>query len=474
MEINEPFQVASIIEKLPPQWKDFKNYLKHKHKELKLEDLIVRLRIEEDNRNTETKSHKKIMKTEAKKNLAESSMSHNRKRLHDGKQKEKAKKFQESCYKCGKPNHMARDCRLSNKNNKNQKPKQTNMVEERKRYVFHLRHRWRYKVVHGKLATSDVVGVGNVVLKMTSGKEMTLKNVLHVPDIRRNLISGSLLSKEWFRLVFESDKFVLTKSGVFFGKGYQDSGLFKLNVMNVILPEAKNKIIGSAYLTESYDLWHERLGHEGTIMESRNAVFFEDIFPCKERKEISSNKKTYENTIETPQTNEEPRRSKRVRVEKSFGPDFLIYILDNESRTLQEALSNLEAPFWKEAIQKEIDSIMHNNTWELVDLPPGCIPLGSKWILKRKYKEDESIDKYKARLVVQGFKQKERYDFFDTYSSVSRITFIRVLIAISALHDIEIHQMDVKTTFLNEELEEKIYIKQPEGFIVPEKKTKGV
>ncbi|XP_073138498.1 uncharacterized protein [Henckelia pumila] len=55
MEINEPFQVASIIEKLPPHWKDFKNYLKHKRKELKLEDLIVRLRIEEDNRNTETK-----------------------------------------------------------------------------------------------------------------------------------------------------------------------------------------------------------------------------------------------------------------------------------------------------------------------------------------------------------------------------------------------------------------------------------
>ncbi|XP_073120783.1 uncharacterized protein [Henckelia pumila] len=101
MEINEPFQVASIIEKLPPMWKNFKNYLKHKRKELKLEDLIVRLRIEEDNRNTETKSHKK-METEAKANLAESSTSHKMKRPHDGKQKGKAKKFQGSCYNCGK------------------------------------------------------------------------------------------------------------------------------------------------------------------------------------------------------------------------------------------------------------------------------------------------------------------------------------------------------------------------------------
>ncbi|XP_073122037.1 uncharacterized protein [Henckelia pumila] len=110
MEINEPFQVASIIEKLPPLWKDFKNYLKHKRKELKLEDLIVRLRIEEDNRNTEAKSHKKMMETEAKANLTESSMSKKRKRPHDGKQKRKAKKFQGKCYNCGKPNHMARDC----------------------------------------------------------------------------------------------------------------------------------------------------------------------------------------------------------------------------------------------------------------------------------------------------------------------------------------------------------------------------
>ncbi|XP_073138139.1 uncharacterized protein [Henckelia pumila] len=133
MEINEPFQVASIIEKLPPLWKDFKNYLKHKCKELKLEDLIVRLRIEEDNRNTEAKSNKNknLMETEAKVNLAKSSMSQKRKRPMMERKKGKAKKFQGSCYNCGKPNHMARNCRLPKKNNKNQKPRQVNMVQER-------------------------------------------------------------------------------------------------------------------------------------------------------------------------------------------------------------------------------------------------------------------------------------------------------------------------------------------------------
>ena len=82
-----------------------------------------------------------------------------------------------------------------------------------------------------------------------------------------------------------------------------------------------------------------------------------------------------------------------------------------------------------------------------MDLPPGSKPLGYKWIFKRKLKPDGSIDKYNGRLVVKGDKQKEGMDYFDTYSPVTRITSIRMLIAIAALHNLEIHQMDVKTTF---------------------------
>ena len=87
-------------------------------------------------------------------------------------------------------------------------------------------------------------------------------------------------------------------------------------------------------------------------------------------------------------------------------------------------------------------------------------------------KPDGTIDKYKARLVVKGYRQKEGLDYFDTYSLVTRITSIRMLIALAAVHDLKIHQMDVKTTFLNGELEDEIYIEQPEGFIVPGKEKK--
>ena len=87
-------------------------------------------------------------------------------------------------------------------------------------------------------------------------------------------------------------------------------------------------------------------------------------------------------------------------------------------------------------------------------------------------KPDGTIDKYKARLVVKGYRQKEGLDYFDTYSPVTRITSIRMLIALAAVHDLKIHQMDVKIAFLNGELEEEIYMEQPEGFIVPGNKKK--
>ena len=214
-------------------------------------------------------------------------------------------------------------------------------------------------------------------------------------------------------------------------------------------------------------------------MESRNASFFEHVFPCKSIEDSSSSKRTYETIVEDSQDHyqndeieDEPRRSKRVRTEKSFGPDFLTYLLEGEPQSFEEAMSSSEAPLWKEAIQSEIDSILQNHTWELVDLPPGCKPLGYKWIFKRKMKADGSIDKYKARLVIKGYKQKEGLDYFDTYSPVTRITSIRMILAIAALRNLEVHQMDVKTAFLNGVLDEEIYIEQPEGFSAPGQEKK--
>jgi hypothetical protein len=102
-----------------------------------------------------------------------------------------------------------------------------------------------------------------------------------------------------------------------------------------------------------------------------------------------------------------------------------------------------------------MDSILSNGTWELVDRPYGCKPVGCKWVLKKKLRPDDTIDKYKASLVAKGYTQKEGEDFFDTYSPIARLTIIHVLLLLTVSHGLLIHQMDVKTTFFNGELEEK-------------------
>ena len=102
-----------------------------------------------------------------------------------------------------------------------------------------------------------VKGIGSVELKFTSGKIVTLTNVFYVLEVRKNLVSGSLLNKFGFKLVFEADKFILSKGGMFVGKGYASEGMFKMNVIAI-----SNKNVVSAYIVESSSfLWHHRLGH---------------------------------------------------------------------------------------------------------------------------------------------------------------------------------------------------------------------
>ncbi|CAM8891670.1 unnamed protein product [Rhodiola kirilowii] len=136
---------------------------------------------------------------------------------------------------------------------------------------------------------------------------------------------------------------------------------------------------------------------------------------------------------------EEPRRSKRARVESLYGPDFLTFMVEAGPCTYDEAISSIDGPIWKEAIKSELDSFLQNHTWELVNHPQGCKPLDSKWIFTKKMKVDVTVEKYKARLVIKGYRQKEGLDYFDTFSPVTRITSIRMIIDIAALRNLEIH-----------------------------------
>ncbi|GJT69974.1 retrotransposon protein, putative, ty1-copia subclass [Tanacetum coccineum] len=131
------------------------------------------------------------------------------------------------------------------------------------------------------------------------------------------------------------------------------------------------------------------------------------------------------------------------------------------------AMLDSESNKWIDAMNAKIQSMMDNMVWVLVDLPPGCKTVGSKWIFKKKTDMDGIVHTYKAHLVAKGYTQLYGVDYEETFSPVADIRAIRILISIAAFYDYEIWQMDVKTAFLNGYLDEDIYMVQPEGFVDP-------
>ncbi|KAL0288025.1 UNVERIFIED_CONTAM: Retrovirus-related Pol polyprotein from transposon TNT 1-94 [Sesamum calycinum] len=189
----------------------------------------------------------------------------------------------------------------------------------------------------GNSCTAEVLGIGSVDVKFPSKRILSSKRVHHVPTIRRNIISGSMIH------------------------------------LSTSIPEHVEKM-----------------------------------------KNVGVN--TSNSTSLTHEESDEPRRSKRAKVVKDFGSDFVTYNIEDDPVTFKDAMASSEAKQWKEAVKSEMDSIVSNGTWVLVDLPLGCTTMG-------------------------------------------------VLIAWASVYNLSIHQMDVKTTFLYGELEEEIYMDHPEGFI---------
>ena len=141
-----------------------------------------------------------------------------------------------------------------------------------------------------------------------------------------------------------------------------------------------------------------------------------------------------------------------------------------EPSTYREAISGSESAQWLAAMGDEMESLHKNGTWELVKRPAERKVVTCKWVFKRKegISPAEGI-KYKARVVARGFTQREGVDYNEIFSPVVRHTSIRVLLAMVAHQDLELEQLDVKTAFLHGELDEEIYMTQPDGFHVPGK-----
>ncbi|GJW12154.1 zinc finger, CCHC-type containing protein [Tanacetum coccineum] len=664
IEIPEKLLVGAIITKLPSFWHNYRKKLMHTTKDFTLDQIQKHLRIKEETRVRE-------------KNLNGASSSKNNK-------KDKKPLSEVMCYKCGENGHIIRYCKNPKKKNQNSNKKDesanaveqvdtteiTAMVSEMNIGMIQELHMasvtttddWWYdsgatthvcnnrdlfktyketkdghEVMMGDNHTSKVIGSGNVEIQFTSGKKLTLMNVLHVHNIRKNLVSGFKLCKNGVKAVIESENVILSKANVFVGKAYACDGMFKLNI---------NKITSSAYLPDcnfissfniecsTFNLWHNRLGHinyrtmkdmlkqgiisyngehkdkceicvqakmkrkpfpkvdrqseilelvhsdicelNGQLTRGGNRYFITFIDDCSRYTYVyllKSKDQAFE-TFKIYKAEVENQRGKKIQILRSdrggeyFSTEFSSYceshglihqrtapytpqqngVAERKNRVLQDMINamlvsaNLPKNLWGEALltachvplpntsklgprglksvfvgyakdsksyrcldldsnviveSRDVDffenKFRHDSTStnEIVTQIPQDIsglnlnsnnkrnmaesssaPRRSERARKERNLDPDFIDSQAIiflveRLVIQGFSQRQGVDYFDTYAPVARITSIRVLFALASIYNLPIHQMDVKTAFLNGDLDEEVYMKQPEGFVLP-------
>ena len=202
-----------------------------------------------------------------------------------------------------------------------------------------------------------------------------------------------------------------------------------------------------------------------TEAETKEFVEFEEIFGNDVQ--ISP-----EAVQEEPGTPALRRSSKIPKPIQRYSPSLHYLLLSDsgEPECYDQAMQVEDSVKWESAMKDEIYSLMSNQTWELAELPPGKKALHNKWVYRIK-EEHDGNKRYKARLVVKGFQQKEGVDYNEIFSPVVKLTTIRLVLKIVAAENLHLEQLDIKTAFLHGDLEEELYMRQPEGFIKEDRKN---
>nr|GEX39806.1 Pol polyprotein [Tanacetum cinerariifolium] len=405
-------------------------------------------------------------------------------------------KFQRTCYNCDQPGHRATNCKMSNnpkgkgkdkrKNDKKSKRKSEYLASKAEivKQKFHgtcyncdqaghhaanckmpkrvnLRKPGRavdngQNLYMGNSAIADIKGEGDVALKMTSEKELKLMNVLYVLEIRKDLVSDWLLNKFDFRLVFESDKFVLSKNQMYVGRGYAMNGMFKFNVR--VVKNEINKMNSSAYLIESSNVWHDRLGHVNFNSMHRLIKFnsipnfhIDSKYKCETCVEAKLTRTSFKSVkrktkpLDMVDTDICDLKSLPTKGGNKYFITFIddctkhcyVYLLKSKNEAIDKFV------LYKTEVESQLGMKIKQNG-----------------IAERKNRTLKEM--VIAMLISSGMSH-------DMWGQCCKT---RMILAIDALRNLKIHQMDVKTAFLNEDLEEEIYMNQLEGFIAPRQEGK--
>jgi hypothetical protein len=257
-------------------------------------------------------------------------------------------------------------------------------------------------------------------------------------------------------------KRIIKSRDVMFIEGSKEIGgvLHPKKVENVVVDEIVNKVVeGEESLTFSPDRPLNETTKEG-VQSTPSSSSKEEFVVSNDN---SSNEPSQHVLREKPQ-----------RQRREWPQDWWIatkeveratVALLEEPQNIEEALTCENSKEWECAMQEEYNSFMANNTWTSVPLPVGRKHVSCKWMFKIKQGVNEEVECYKARLVARGFTQTYGMDYNKTFAPIAKFTSIRCILALAALEDMEIHQMDMKMTFLNGDFEEEIYMEQSQGFV---------
>jgi len=352
-------------------------------------------------------------------------------------------------------------------------------------------------ITFGNDTVGEVLGEGEVWLEVPNKPEQRIRllNVLYVPSAAANLLSVSAASANKAKFTFGWMSCYIRAYGRDIACAPRDptTGLYHLNTAAEYVEKAKARQYAlRATTVANAELWHRRYGHlsyknmtnlveEDTVtctvedQPKANSEASEDSDtedspsapqPTEDTEPTSSTETTESGSTESTESTEPRYPTRKHQPPRMYGEWVARAAYEEmvEPATYEAALAGPQAKQWKTAMDSEYESLIANGTWTLEPLPPGIKPIPVKWVYKVKRDGQGHLERFKARLVAKGFKQKHGIDYDEVFAPVGKYTTLRALMAITAASDLELHMLDIKTAFLNGELEQPLYITQPQGY----------